>query len=186
MGDVRPIVYAIDADDVIVSVNDRFEEFAAQNGAPCLGEQVLGRSLFDFVAGPEPAALWRLLLARVRASGAVSVPFRCDAADVRRELRMELAGPSDGSVVFRSVPVMVEGRAPVELFDHPAPGREGLLRACSWCCRFDVDGWVEAEEAVARLRLLSLPTPRLTHGLCEECFEGVRARLDESVVPACA
>jgi hypothetical protein len=50
--------------------------------------------------------------------------------------------------------------------------------ACSVCLRVFHDGsWMEAEEAIRRLRSYELPAPlALEAGLCDECTESVRAR----------
>jgi hypothetical protein len=171
-----PVVYRIDAADLIVSVNAAFDEFARANGAEGLSEEVVGRSIFDFIAGSEVSMLWRMLLARARAGVALTIPYRCDADDVRRELTMDLVRGADGSIDFVSTTVSVSARPPLALF-APEHRSERLLKACSWCCRFEVGAWVEAEEAVRRLGLLSEVAPRLTHGMCPECARRVRGEL---------
>jgi NMD protein affecting ribosome stability and mRNA decay len=54
--------------------------------------------------------------------------------------------------------------------------------ACSLCLRVFHDGsWMEAEEAIRRLRSYELPAPlALEAGICDECTESVRARREGS------
>jgi len=54
---------------------------------------------------------------------------------------------------------------------HPDDGV--FVTRCSWCHRFDVDGWCDVSTAARRLRDRdpgSIPT--ITHGICETCVVG--------------
>ena len=53
-----------------------------------------------------------------------------------------------------------------------------LLVACAWCERIRLDGWVEAEDALRRLRTFEWPEPpSFSHGVCDNCLgELVRRR----------
>ena len=175
------VVYSVDSDNVVISTNDHFDEFARGNGDPGLPDRVIGRSLFDFIAGRDVQEMWRTLLERARQTGHLSVPFRCDAAEVRRELHMAMDDArADGTVVFTSTITSTSVRQPVMLFEQH-PGEGALLTMCSWCCRFHVNDWVEAEDAVRMLSLLSSTTPQVTHGLCDDCASRLRTDLERSV-----
>ena len=54
---------------------------------------------------------------------------------------------------------------------------ERLLTACAWCRRIKVDEqWVNAEDAIRKLRTYNWPEPPLfTHGLCKHCLGVVTA-----------
>ncbi|MBA3842305.1 MAG: hypothetical protein H0X39_06755 [Actinobacteria bacterium] len=166
------IAYRIDGDDVIVWVNDAWERFADTNGW-ARGDAVLGRSLWESIAGAETSLLWRELVTRARRGVAINVPFRCDAPDARRYLELSLTPGGSGALEFCSTTTAIEERDPIALMAaHYEPGEP--LRCCSWCKRFDTDGWVEVEEAVARLGLLEHESRAVTHAMCAECESRVR------------
>ncbi len=167
-----PVVYAVDARDRIVKLNDAWHEFAITNGAPQTAEHVLGTSLWDHVTGAEVTMLWRDLLARARAGHTLAVPFRCDAPGERRELEMVVVPAGDGGLTFISLSRSTFARRPL----IPAADGDVALITCSWCNRFLAPaGWVEVEEAVAELGLFEGEPPPLTHTLCPSCDVRVRA-----------
>jgi hypothetical protein len=50
------------------------------------------------------------------------------------------------------------------------------LRACAWCERIQLDEWVRADVAIARLRTFEWPEPpTFTHGICDDCLRTVLA-----------
>jgi hypothetical protein len=46
-----------------------------------------------------------------------------------------------------------------------------LIVACAWCGRVRLDGWVEPAEAERRLQRPESPTPLVSHGICDRCFD---------------
>lgn len=45
-----------------------------------------------------------------------------------------------------------------------------FVTRCSWCHRFDVEGWCDAATAAVRLRARDPElVPTITHGICESC-----------------
>jgi hypothetical protein len=169
-----PIVYRIDADDNVVSVNTTFRRFAEANGSPGLAEATIGSSLWSAVAGDETSLLWRELVARARTHAVVSVPYRCDAPGLRRQLQMRLSALPAGGVEFISTLTRAEERDPVALL-AASYGTGEPVRACSWCRRVDADGYTEIEDAVARLGLLEQELRPISHALCPNCAADVRA-----------
>jgi hypothetical protein len=177
----RRIVYAIDRNDIITRVGGAWTSFATANGCPELADSVLGTRIQDHVTGPEINLLWDSLLHRARTGHPVTVPYRCDSPTERRFLQMTLRRGRNDAVEFASDTLRVESR-PYRLLLAPPRGsadtNEGMIRACSWCRRFDVHGWVEVEEAVSRLDLLNERPPRVTHVLCEDCERTVRGSIE--------
>jgi hypothetical protein len=167
-------VHRIDADDVIVFLGDEWRDFARANGAPGLVEAE-GRSLWDFVVGPEVRDVYRHMLDRVREDGgSIAFPYRCDSPALRRFLEMEIVPARRGEVEFRSRLVAVDERPGlVALLTTEArePASSRLVVSCSWCRRFRLEsGWVEAEEAIRELGLFGgVPAPKISHGICEDC-----------------
>jgi hypothetical protein len=151
-----------------------FRSFAQANGAPGLAEAATGISLWSAVAGDETSLLWRELIARVRADVDVSIPYRCDSPGLRRQLQMQLTSLPDGGVEFVSTFSSADERDPVALLASRY-GTGEPIRACSWCRRIDAGGYVEIEEAVARLGLLEQELGPISHALCSACAVVVRA-----------
>lgn len=170
-----PVVYRIDGDDRITGMNAAWGRFATENGAPELNENIIGQPLFRFIAGAEIANLHSALLKKVRAGrGSVEVPFRCDAPDRRRCMRMRIALLPKEEVEYRCYLLREDARPPLTMLQRP-----GMIRMCSWCKRAEVDGrWQELEDAIARLGLFErTDLPGITHTLCAECY---RDLMDEA------
>lgn len=167
-------VYAVDAEDRITSFRGGLGP--SDDAPPCA--DVIGHSLFDFVAGGEVVDFYRLLLDRVRAEGrSTEIPFRCDGPHVRRFMSLTLVPDDDGVVGFRAYLEREEQRPAIELLRSRAPRDERLLRMCSWCKRVDADGWVEVEEAIERKGSFDAENlPELTHGICDSCEERLAER----------
>jgi len=171
--------YAIDDQDHLVKVDEGYYRFAEENGWDGAGTS-LGRSLWDFVAGDELKKLQRLLLRRIRDEvGDVELPFRCDGPDVRREMDIRIVARPGGRVVLFSARLRSEEAWETfqPLLDPSAPRGGDMLEMCGWCDRFQVDGeWLEVEEAAKRLELFNrAKLPALTHGICPDCDELLRA-----------
>jgi hypothetical protein len=170
------IVYCIDSENRIDRVSENWNTFARANDAPELVDTaVVGRPLFSYITDAETRHLVHLLIARVRAGHAISVPFRCDAPDRRRRMRLTMTAAGDGHVLFHSAVVSEEPRAPQALLDVHYARRPEWLKICSWCKRVEIDDdWVEVDEAVSRRELLgSNAPPQITHGICPPCRDVV-------------
>ena len=84
------------------------------------------------------------------------------------------------------IPVRIEGRDPVRLLDKDIPRSSDIIRICSMCKKIStaLNKWVEIEEGLAQLRLFEASeVPRLTHGLCPNCYRVIMADLDDSGPP---
>lgn len=171
-------LYRLNERDEIVFVNDAWETFASSNaGGHLSGARVLGRPLWDFITDPATEFLYREVLARIRDGRIVSFVFRCDSADCRRRMDMEVSGEAGGGARFRVRTLSEEAREPQLLFDPDRKNTGELLRVCGWCKKVDVgEQWVEVEEAVAALGLFDRSLlPDVTHGICESCFSDMAA-----------
>lgn len=182
---VPPVRYRTARDGTIDWVDPAFEDFARENGAPGLGRSVLGTPIVQHLAGPEVRALYGLLMDRVRASRrGVEFPFRCDAPDLRRFMRMRVDPDDGGGLMFTSHQERTEPRQP------PVPGallagpeREAVadefIYLCAWCKRIETQagGWVEVEDALAQGLLDRDVTGPISHAACPECTERMLALL---------
>ncbi len=176
--DSDTVWYRVGSHDEIREASETWDAFALANGAPHLVlSQVVGQSLWSFIAGAEVRHLYELLLARIRESQkTVVLPFRCDAPDRRRFMEMAVVGLAGGEVEFVTRVVREEGRDPVSLETGAVESQNHLLAICSWCKRVRLTEaqWVELEQAIERLALFNRETlPPVTHGLCEDCYTAV-------------
>ena len=186
---VSDILYHLNARDEILSVNEEWHSFARANeGAPLLSPEVLGRPLWDFIGDLETQHIYRLLHRRVRTQGApVQLCLRCDAPDRRRLLELNISLAEDHGLTYRVRTVRQEDRKPILLMNPDRPRSESFVTMCSWCKRVSVPsrGWVEVEEAVTAMSLFSEPRPpQLTHGICGECSHGLHRALSSEPVHA--
>jgi hypothetical protein len=182
MADGGTVLYRVDGQDTITFVNHEWDLFAVANAAPdLLSGRIVSRSLWDFVSDATTRQLYRDMLKRNRAGHGVRFPFRCDAADWRRFLEMDLSSFSGDAVEFQVRTLSLEKRPSQALLEVNRPRTDALLRMCGWCKRVAVGvGWVDVEEAVLQMRLFeSASLPMLTHGICEECEEKMNSFLDE-------
>lgn len=176
--------YRIDRQDRIQAVDPAWAAFARANGAPDLADDVLGRSLWEFITDRTTVHLYRLLLARCRTGGRITVPFRCDAPHRRRFMELELIPGEDDAIDLRSRLVAQEERPLVALLRaeggaSPEPDATPVVM-CGWCKRLPVgERWVEVEEAVEELKLFSKQGIALSHGICPECEAEVLSRATE-------
>ncbi|MCB1693869.1 MAG: hypothetical protein KDI19_13965 [Pseudomonadales bacterium] len=164
--------YAIDRFDILTDVDDEWERFAAENGAPDLTrDSVVGRSIFSFIAGSETRQIYRELFVRARHNPApIVIPFRCDAPAIRRDMTLEVIGNSIGDIELTGRLLSAEAREAVAALGDVARSDE-IVRMCSWCKRVDIEGnWVDLEVATRELSLFaSYPLPRFSHGICTRC-----------------
>jgi hypothetical protein len=168
--------YDVDGTDEITAVCDSWGPFAEENGSDDLApENVIGRSLWDFVTDETTQQLYRDILVRVRQGRTIRFPIRCDAPDRRRVLEMRLSPRPEGAVEFRTRTLSETLRSSLPLLEIRAPRGEDMLRICGWCKQVDLDGaWAELEDALPRLRLFERERlPQLTHGICGACLEEV-------------
>ena len=171
--DPRKYRYHVDADDVLVGVDSWWLAFARENGAAELTEEALiGRSLWDFVAGDDTRQFYRGLHARVRTSAEPKIiSFRCDSPGLQRHMRLKITKDKD-QLVYESQLVRVEPRRCLKLLDSLQPHSDAVLTICSVCMRALIEptGWLDVEDISVRLALdEKQQVPRLRHTICPRC-----------------
>ncbi|MDD4101767.1 MAG: hypothetical protein PHU80_03950 [Kiritimatiellae bacterium] len=176
-------VYRINADDVIVWVGDNWQAFVEANkgAANTAAKAVLGKSLYDYICGLEVRHLYATVLKVVRERNQVlHLLFRCDAPELRRYLRLELAPLTNGHVELRSQILKTESRESVELLRPDLPRSDEIITMCSMCKKVetDPDDWQEIESAINRLHLFEMEAPpQISHGLCPVCYQAMLAEI---------
>jgi hypothetical protein len=161
--------YVIDPADRIHALDARWFAIAAANGAPELTPAaVVGRHLRDFIADRSTKNLSEVLLARARAQGTLSFPFRCDAPRLRREMRIELSPEPGGYVRCRTT--LLVARAVPSLPVATTTTGNAYLTMCSWCNRILLGGhWDDPDMVVDRAQLFLTQVPEISHSICPDC-----------------
>ncbi len=177
------ISYQINKQDEIIFVNDEWFQFAlANDGSNLTREDVLYRSLWDFISDNKVKHLYREILRRVNAGHSLKFNLRCDSPDIRRIIVMKITPQKDGEVKFDSRTIRTQPRMPVFHFKKNAPQTDNLLIACSWCNKIEAGNgkWKEIKEAIKSLRLFEVETlPEISHGMCGSCYQTVSLMLKE-------
>ncbi|MFP4353899.1 MAG: hypothetical protein ACLFUJ_02155 [Phycisphaerae bacterium] len=169
-------LWMINQRDQITHVNEGYKQFARDNGAEHLAEGSCGRSLWDFVTGPDLTQIYVSLIRRLRGGlGPFEMSFRCDSPDCRRKLRMRVEGVGlSRGIMFRSRLIEAQPREPIALLD-PSANRAANAKPipfCSWTNRlWTPRGWLEVEEAVEELQLFQRDTqPPLAYTISDEAL----------------
>ncbi len=174
--------YRIDSADRIEAVSSAWLEFALANGTSELTrERVIGRPLWDFIAGADTRHLYELMFHRARHDGvSFVVPFRCDAPTVRRFMELVVHPAGGGSIDLEGRLIRGEARERARLLDPAVPRTNDSLMICSWCKQVRPDKtWMDAEVGIATMKLFSVPRlPQLTHGICPVCADRVNKEID--------
>jgi hypothetical protein len=178
-------IYRIDNRDIIVSVSRNWESFARANawGSELSPENVVGHLLWDFIQGAETRHLYKEVFRRARAGRLTGpIPFRCDSPQERRFLKLLLSPLPDCQIEITSTIVRTERRVPIRLLDKDMPRSSDFIRICSMCKKIltSHNKWVEIEDGLVQLKPFEVDEmPRLTHGLCPDCYLVTIAELDD-------
>lgn len=175
------IRYRIDAQDEVIWVNEEWEKFAAENDGGAVGaaKGIVGQTLWSFIGDPTLSNLYHEMVLLARKGRPISFSFRCDAPCFRRVFQMRIGRVAGDEVEFASTLESEESRDRVSLLDCHQPRNGQFVRMCSWCQRVHANNlWVQVEDAVIELGLMSSPTlPAITHGICEECHSKMMAEI---------
>jgi hypothetical protein len=180
----RTFIWIIDDADKIVHVNEDWLAFARENGAPQLSAAlVLDQPLWRFILGQETVYLYKQIFGKVRAGKSpITFPFRCDAPDCRRFMEMKLSLLSGTAIQFIAKLIRLEYRQPLGFLDPSRDRSEEFLKVCSWCKKIYIPdrGWGELEEAIEALDLFgNRSMPRMTHTICDSCYNFVKQELNQ-------
>ncbi|GIM88597.1 hypothetical protein [Paractinoplanes toevensis] len=178
------VSWRFDGDDRLSGVGADWDDFALANGGGGCVPPPIGRTLAEFISGPDLCVVWRAILglSRREPGRALSLTYRCDSPDERRIMTATVTCQDRAEVSIVSAIGQRQPRPAVPLLDPTVPDHTGeMIRMCGWCARVKVDGWVDVEEGCRRLDLLELesgPLPRITHGICDSCRAAVTGGLD--------
>jgi hypothetical protein len=182
----RDIAYVVDANGMIVAYSRRsWDRFARENDTAELADpsRVMGVPIQEAIDGTETRETYRQFseLLWNGKQEAVCFEYRCDAPDLRREMRMTMT-PILGEggvrgILYHSVTLAASPRPTIGLFARSA-ARDGdsglpLLGVCSYCkdVRFpagEKEGrWVTPERYY---QLGGSESVALSHGVCPACY----------------
>ncbi|HPC74095.1 MAG TPA: hypothetical protein PK120_06165 [Syntrophales bacterium] len=167
----QTLVYEVDREDIIVSIEGPWDRFAAANGgkAPARAETI-GRNLFDFIRGPEVAHVYRAMhdVLRAKPEKQIVFSYRCDAPDLKRHMTMEMYC-SENRIVYRSTLEREEPISPPVYIDYDSTSGE-IVVMCAFCKRFrypsESDQWSPIDDLLARVP----PAFEISHSICPVCF----------------
>lgn len=167
-------VYFLTRSYTIHSIGGGWNDFAEENNAPGLTtDSVIGHSLWDYISDPAVMHFYSGAVKAVLKNGkTISLPYRCDAPDWRRSMKLRLIRSSKELCEVISTTTAMEPRPWVELLDDTMERSEFWLPICSWCKRVGIDDsrWLEVEDAANELSENEVwPLPRMVHVTCPEC-----------------
>ncbi len=169
-------VYTVDKSDRITSVNSTWNDFADKNDAKELTtDELIGTSIWDYIEGDETKHLYKHCFEKVRQlEKGIRIPSRCDSPEFRRFMNIEITPADEGDLEINCEIYHEEKRDQNIKFDRETIQDKNSLGMCSICNRVHITagGWVEIEEALSKLNLLSeywLPSIKPT--VCEECTQ---------------
>lgn len=189
------VALILDANLLIVRIGDpNWSRFLDDNrgargaSAGASIEATIGRPIGTFFAGEILQQTFSGLFRRVLDGrrDAIRLDYRCDAPDLRRDMRLAvtLLMARDGArqLLYQSIMLSTESRAPLPLFDADIATNEGpdILTLCAICARVawplgapsGARDWIDPAEYYRRG---GAETVSISHGFCEACH----ARLTE-------
>jgi hypothetical protein len=180
------VTYRINERDEIIAVNDDWCRYASDHGWEGISpDKVLHRPIYNYINDSTTSSLYQYLFKRVRGGSSVRYKFNCESSSHRRVMEMTVKSFGDaGELELKARMLYKQAREIQRLDSANNPNEDEFLRACGWCCRIDLEGyWIEVEDAVARLGVFEFSRlPKLTHGICKECFAEMLKDAGSSVV----
>jgi hypothetical protein len=186
---IRDIAYIVDPSGrILACAAGAWQRFATSNGAPQLADPsvVVGKSLYDSVSGEQVVNTYRQYAERLleRKREAVSFPHRCDAPEIRREMRMTISPivvkGQVAALLYQSQVLLEQSRPAMNIFRAPlaATGVCGppIVAICSYCknVRFPagepMGEWIPPERYYQRGGSESVA---LSHSICPACYENI-------------
>lgn len=182
------VAYAVDGEGRIVAYSTGAWRKACLDGnASELAEsdRVIGRPLTAFVTEGEVRAVVERQLAAVLAGhGPVVYHFRCDAPDVRREMRMSILALGHPArprgALYHSVVLHEAVRPPLDIYDHKALEQRfaerntiPIVTMCAYCQRVRAEDSAPFVDAEDYYRSGGDSDVRVSHGVCADCAEAM-------------
>lgn len=160
------VIYQLDGQNTIVAINDDWIEFAMANGGESLvPENVIGKSIFQYICGEPTQMYFRVIAAHARLTRqTVSHRYRCDGEDVKRFMEMTIT-PLDNSALEVKHTILAEEPKPLVKFVYASTNASRFIKRCSICNRVNLnEQWCEDSA-------LNAPQDQVAvvYGVCEDC-----------------
>lgn len=164
--------YWVDGKDLIIRLSSSWDDFALENGGKSvITTEVIGRPLFDYIAG-DPSRMWmETVLKLVRITGKmVEREYRCDTPELRRFMKMQLVPEGGGVVRVDHHVLRTEPRERRVEFIPKPDSTVTITKRCSICGRISSgERWIEADQSdVDALRVKKIP---VVYTVCGECWD---------------
>jgi hypothetical protein len=187
MPDFKEISYVVDPHDHLVEVNQEWTPFALKNeGYEAVADQVVGRSLWEFITDDPTRELYAAILEHVRSGETTELVLRCDGPERRRLIELIITPRPDGNVQFKTLLLASKPRAAQPLFARSTPRDGRRVMVCSWCdmVNVDVEKWFEVEAAMEYLQLTEEPElPSIDPVVCPACYTKITELLARPPAP---
>jgi hypothetical protein len=170
--------YTIDESDLIVSVDDRWTQFAQLNdGTELTRSAVIGRSIWDFIGGSDTRNLYRVVFERVRSENlSIKLPYRCDSPGLLRHMELEICVGRDKDLKLSGRLLRQENRSPSPSTDGSTALPEHNFLMCSLCKRVqESEEWINPEVVISKFNVFEAATEkRIEYSVCETCRDFVK------------
>ncbi|TAE52409.1 MAG: hypothetical protein EAZ89_08505 [Bacteroidetes bacterium] len=174
------VVYQIDSQDIIRSVNADWVAFAQENQAEDLSEGVIGRSIWEFMSYGLVGKLYKELFDAVReARREVRVAFRCDNAQLIRIMELCIWPREEQYLEIHSKTVLEQPRGQPLREEVLSQGMVRGIPMCSKCNKIYAEqtgAWMEISDALTAA-LIEQPL-KVSFGLCERCTDNLTRTIE--------
>ncbi|MDY6787617.1 MAG: hypothetical protein SVK54_05785 [candidate division WOR-3 bacterium] len=175
--DNRSFVYYLDSKDRIVCIDNSFTEFALENSAGSLMQDVEFSNIWQYISGKGVRYIYRELFKEIRESSReIEFPFRCDSPYEKRFMKMKMIPLTEGKIGFISHLIRTERyETQNRLLDMHLERDSRHILMCSWCKAIEISmekkkEWVDIEKGIEYYRLFAEKRmPAISHGICPDC-----------------
>ena len=174
---VLAVEYQLDAKDRITALNEEWNRFATGNGGEQMqAENLIGRSLHDFISGDVTKMFVNAMLQSTRLTGkARTIQYRCDSPQMKRYMAMEIAPLGQNGLVSRHWTIQ-EVKLPSAISLMTAPRPDGIrIKRCSMCNRLSRNGGPVVEPEVASASgWFGEGLTQVIYFVCQDCQSAIK------------
>lgn len=181
---MNPIIYRLDSNDIIHSIEGPWDEFALENdGYPeNKANNVLGTPIWAYIKDFETKHIYKLIFDHIRLlKKEFIIPIRCDGPTIIRYIDLTLAPLPEDKIEFVCKIKKETKRDKIDILDKNLSRNENFIKMCSYCKSIKVDenNWMGTVEAIFHLGLFNEPSlPKISHGVCPRCYNKVIRELE--------